>query len=978
VGQDVILRRIVNPPVFAPIANRRAGYQPAPHAETEGISNVFTPPKTKEPNPAMRIVRNALLMSTLALTAHAAPSYFLTTFAGYFPPLGAPLALNQPPLRLGQVVYDSHGVLYYADSLRIWRLNADGTETHIAGSYSPGSQYQEGGPAINTTFQDIVGFVIDSQENIYIAENFYQKVYKVTPDGAIRTFAGTGSYVKNSPPYVGQGIPAAMAQISPNAIAIDANDNVYIWEENDTKKSGYKSAVVSFPPDGGSSNLVGTTPIQYLADMAISGSTLFLVTTTAAPAEMDLTTGAYTAIQGSIGQQLAAGPGGYIYAFTGNGNGPIVKVNLQTLAVQPIPGTNNLAGNALAVNPLTGDIAIANGNVRILNVSSASTQIVAANPVPFSGDNGPAILAAMQPGNLAADAAGNIYVADAGNCRIRKIDLNGIINTIAGNGTCGSTGDGGPALQAEVNPGELAFDGAGNLYFINSGYPTSTIRKIDSTGMVITVAGGGAGTIATGASGTSVAINASHLAADSSGNLYFEEGAQLYEMDPSGSITLLAGSNKSGTVQDGATALDASIGYVITIAVDPLGSVYFGDFDNQVIWRLDSQGILHVAAGVISNTFYNRIPAGPATQAYIGDPYNLVFDSGGNFYFWSDNFSNNEQVVRVDASGNLTPLAGGGTKAPAYFSWGPGSTGDGGDASLGTFAFPNGLAVDPHGNLFVSDGGFVIREMAIYNPENLPPFLTAGGVVGAGGSVPAVEAVSPGGMASIFGANFISAANQHTVGSADLINGKVPTRLEGVCVSIGSMAAAMLGVYPSQINVQVGALPPGPVTVQVTTGCGTSNAVTSNYAGVAVQAASPEFFYYAIDPTGGSNPVAAANTSTGAKIGPPGLLPGVTLVPAKPGDTVEVYATGFGATSPSFGLGAIPGKGAMVAAPYSLTLGGVPIPASDIAYAGVSPCCVGLYQLDFTIPAGTPSGQLPLVITIAGAPSPSEAYLEVQ
>jgi hypothetical protein len=84
VGQDVILRRIVNPPVFAPIANRRAGYQPAPHAETEGISNVFTPPKTKEPNPAMRIVRNALLMSTLALTAHAAPSYFLTTFAGYF------------------------------------------------------------------------------------------------------------------------------------------------------------------------------------------------------------------------------------------------------------------------------------------------------------------------------------------------------------------------------------------------------------------------------------------------------------------------------------------------------------------------------------------------------------------------------------------------------------------------------------------------------------------------------------------------------------------------------------------------------------------------------------------------------------------------------------------------------------------------------------------------------------------------------
>jgi uncharacterized protein (TIGR03437 family) len=921
----------------------------------------------------MRIVRNALfLMSILGLIAHAAPSYFLTTFAGYFPPLGAPLAVNQPPLALGTVVYDSHGVLYYSDSLRIWRLNADGTETHIAGSYSPGSQYQEGEPAINPTFQYIVGFVIDSQENIYIAENFYQKVYKVTPDGTIHTFAGTGNYVRNSAPYVGLGIPAALAQIAPNAIAIDANDNVYIEENNNTKNSGYKSAVVSFPPDGSSSKLVGTTPIQYLADMAISGTTLFLVDVTGAPAEMDLTTGAFTAIQGSIGQQLATGPDGFIYAFTGNGNGPILKVNLQTLAVQSVPGTNNLGGDALAVNPLTGDIAMANGNVRIFNVSSATTQIVAGHPVLFSGDNGPAVLAAMRPGNLATDTAGNLYVADA-NCRIRKIDLNGIINTIAGNGTCGSTGDGGPALQAEVNPGELTFDGAGNLYFINSSYPHSTIRKIDSSGMVTTVAGGGTGTVATGALGTSVAINASHVAADSSGNLYFEEGAQLYEMDPSGSITLLAGSNKSGAVQDGATALDASLGYIITIAVDPLGSVYFGDFGNQVIWRLDSKGILHVAAGVISNTFYNIIPAGPATQAYIGDPYNLVFDSGGNFYFWSDNYSNNQQVVRVDASGNLTPLAGGGTKAPAYVYTGPGSTGDGGDASLGTFTFPNGLAINPKGDLFVSDGGFVIREMAIYNPENPPPFLTGGGVVGAGGSVPSVQAISPGGMASIFGANFVATANQHTVGGADLVNGKVPTVLEGVCVSIGSSPAAILGVYPNQINVQVGALTPGPVAVQVTTGCGTANAVTSNYAGVAVQAASPEFFYYSIDPAGGPNPVAAANTSTGAKIGL-----GATFVPAKPGDTIEVYATGFGATSPAFGLGAIPGAGAMIAAPYSLMLGGVPVPASDIKYVGVSPCCVGLYQLDFTIPSGTPSGQLPLVITIAGAPSPSQAFLEIR
>jgi uncharacterized protein (TIGR03437 family) len=120
------------------------------------------------------------------------------------------------------------------------------------------------------------------------------------------------------------------------------------------------------------------------------------------------------------------------------------------------------------------------------------------------------------------------------------------------------------------------------------------------------------------------------------------------------------------------------------------------------------------------------------------------------------------------------------------------------------------------------------------------------------------------------------------------------------------------------------------------------------------------------------------NAVTGAYIGPPGLLSGVTFVAANPGDIVQAYGTGWGATTPSYGLGVIPGAAGTLTNPFSLTLGGMPIPAANIEYAGISPCCAGFYQVDFTVPAGVPSGPQPLVITIAGEPSPPEAYIQIQ
>jgi len=919
-----------------------------------------------------------LWVLVLPLQAAAPPQYFLTTAAGYSPPISAPIALDQPQIA-GRVTYDAQGALYYGAGTHIWRLNADGTDTLIAGSYSSSARFIEGGPAVDAPLASIADFKIDSLGNLYLIDDSTSAIYKVTPDGAIHTFAGG---IPNAPkvlPTTGPGIAGTSIALDPIALAIDSDNNVYVLNDYYSAQRGNSIAVpyfvLSFPEDGSSSNLVATVPtfccystLDNIAGLAISGSSLLVSHNNNNPNTLNLKYDDFTInLAGGSGQQatqisidfgppLATSPDGSIYGVDGNGR--IEKLNLATFQTEVVPNTFWPGyGPGLAVNPITGGLAVAAGTVSVLNPSTGTGPVVACNAPVFSGDGGPALLAVMDPMDLAADAAGDVYLVDSSNNRIRKITPNGIITTIAGNGTGGATGDGGSALDAEISPGALALDGAGNLYFINfSSGVSRTIRKIDKDGIIATVGGGGAGVLTNSAPATSVTISPSVLASDAAGNLYFDGARQIFELNTAGQISLIAGTGSLGGVLSGQAALTSAIGRISSIAVNNTGTVYFGDEDHYVIWEIDSNENLQLVAGqYVSGSFVDTaqsiIAAGAATSTSLYSASLLVFDSQNNLYFIGRAPQGPYQILMVDTSGNLWPTAN------------TGST--------------YGLGMDGAGNLYTSDGTY-INKYSPFNPASPPPYITNGGVVGAGGSVPAVAAISPGGEASIFGANFIAAANAHTVNTSDLVNGKIPTNLVGVCVSIGSMPAAIFGVYPNQINVQVGALPPGGATVEVTVNCGTPQAVTSNLGAVFVEAASPEFYSFLPDPKGGRNPIAAVNATTGALIGPPGLVAGATFVPAKPGDVIQAYATGFGETAPAYGLGVIPGAAGTLTSPYSLTLGGAAIPASDILYAGISPCCAGLYQVDFTVPAGTASGAQPLVITVAGVPSPGAAYIEVQ
>jgi uncharacterized protein (TIGR03437 family) len=263
---------------------------------------------------------------------------------------------------------------------------------------------------------------------------------------------------------------------------------------------------------------------------------------------------------------------------------------------------------------------------------------------------------------------------------------------------------------------------------------------------------------------------------------------------------------------------------------------------------------------------------------------------------------------------------------------------------------------------------------------NIPgPAISAGGIAGIAGSVPAVTTISPGALFSIYGQNFVPPGTGRGVNPGEIVNGMLPTMLLSVCVSVEGVNAPLLDVFPNQINaVAPGAEPPlgeTPSTVEVivTTGCGTAVAVQSFPQSVIVAQAAPEFFYFQNN-ANGQNPVAAVNAVSGAYVGPAALGP--SFAPAHPGDIVTIYASGFGPTNPGIAPGLIATVAAQVTNPVTVTLGSVSLDASDVLYAGAAPGEL-ISQLNIRIPSGTPAGNQQLQVQIGGIASPPGAFLAI-
>ena len=313
----------------------------------------------------------------------------------------------------------------------------------------------------------------------------------------------------------------------------------------------------------------------------------------------------------------------------------------------------------------------------------------------FSGDGGPAILAKLSfPTGIAIDASGNLYITGIDN-RIRKISAAGIITTIAGTGVAGFSGDGGPAVSAQIfNPYGIAIDASHNVYF--SDFKNHRIRRINgSTGIITTIAGTGTGGFS-GDGGAAISAkidSASGLVFDAGGtNLYFgdQHNFRIRKINMlSGIITTIAGTGVSGFSGDGGPAASARIAEVGDIRLDAAGDLYFGDGTNNRIRKI-SAGIISTFAGNGSTGYTGD--GGPATSAAIGQALSLTNDYSGNFYITN---VNNACIRRIEAStGIITTIAGTGKQ---------GYSGDGGPAYAATVREPWAIVFDGSNNLYFTD-----------------------------------------------------------------------------------------------------------------------------------------------------------------------------------------------------------------------------------------------------------------------------------
>ena len=495
-----------------------------------------------------------------------------------------------------------------------WAQPADGwiIETVAGGSFA-----RDGGPAVRAWLRFPNGAAVDGSGNLYIADTIHHRIRKVDAAGNISTVAGSGR-----DGYSGDGGPALQAQLAaPKGAAADGAGNLYI-------------------ADTGNHRIRKVDAAGVISTVAGSGKW-----------------------------------GGY-----GGDGGPALQARL-------------FAPNGVAADG-AGNLYIADtGNNRIRKVDAAgviSTVAGSGEWGGYGGDGGPALQARLlAPSGVAADGAGNLYIADKWNHRIRKVDAAGVISTVAGTGENGYSGDGGAAVRAQLAfPLGAAADGAGNLYIVDAG--NNRIRKVDAAGAISTAAGSGD----VGDGGPAVRAWLGFpwgVAADGEGNLYIADtfNERIRKVDAAGVISTVAGSGERGYAGDGGPALQARLASPLSAAADGAGNIYFVDAGNHCIRKADAAGAISTVAG--SGRYGYGGDGGPAVRARLAFPRGAALDEAGNLYIAD---TENHRVRKVDAAGVISTVAGTGKG---------GSSGDGGPAVRAQLAFPWGVAADGAGNLYIAD-----------------------------------------------------------------------------------------------------------------------------------------------------------------------------------------------------------------------------------------------------------------------------------
>jgi len=292
--------------------------------------------------------------------------------------------------------------------------------------------------------------------------------------------------------------------------------------------------------------------------------------------------------------------------------------------------------------------------------SQTITTIAGTGVSGFSGDGGPSTAAQLsQPYAVAVDTANNLYVAEIFNQRVRKVNSAGIITTYAGTGVNGYSGDGGPATSANVsNMRGIDADTRGNIYIAD--YTNNRLRKIDVNGVITTLAGTGpAASTGDGGLAVNAQLNGPYAAAaDTLGNVYIADmlGNRVRKINPAGIISTYAGTGSSGYNGDGIAATSANLFYPSSLYLDTAGNLYIADYGHHRIRMVNTAGIISTVAGNGTGGFSGD--GGPATAAQFNLPRGVTLDRNGNMYV-ADRLNN--RIRKINSAGTISTLAGNGT-----------------------------------------------------------------------------------------------------------------------------------------------------------------------------------------------------------------------------------------------------------------------------------------------------------------------------
>jgi uncharacterized protein (TIGR03437 family) len=667
------------------------------------------------------ITLQILLIGQVCRGAELTPDSIISTFAGAahtFSGDGGP-ALSAALSGFQQLQTDRSGNIIFADTNNhvVSRLNADGTLTVLAGNGIAGFS-GEGGPARSASLRYPSDAVMDKAGNLYIYDSENLRIRRVTPDGVISTYAGTGV---NG--YTGDGGPALQAQIELDGkMAVDATGTLYFTD-------GVDSVVRRITPDGTITTYAGNGQLATAPDNGNNGP--------ATMAELGLVLGG-----------LTIDSAGNLYVAEDYTN-QIRKIT-PTDVIVPVAGSgtpglvNGAAVSAQFSSPTGialdagGNLYVADANNGVVRKISAAgiVSTIAGTPVfSFSGDGGPALLATFRfPEGVAIGGDGNLYVEDTGNFRIREVSADGTIRSVAGNGQFEATPDGTPAASASlVGPNLLSFDPSGRLLIADPG--DFTVRRINSDGTIQTIAGTGVEGVGDGyqlsygGQGNETLIGTPRQAvADAHGNIYVSDdyASVVYKITPDGILNVFAG--QVGVDQfggDNVQATSSSFAGPQGLALDQNGNLYIADPADNRIRKVSTNGIITTFAG--TGTAGYSGDGGPATQATLSFPQGIAFDSKGDLII-ADRVNNRLRMVTPD--GNISTIAGNGTQS---------STGNGGPATAASLNRPFVVAASSAGDVFLIEaGGTTVRRI---NADGIITVVAGNGQTGFGGDGgPAIEA----------------------------------------------------------------------------------------------------------------------------------------------------------------------------------------------------------------------------------------------